>query len=189
MRRISQRISAGNVAMRFLTAGIRVPYTSVHENGLSLPANPWERPTRLHAVTTGKTAEGQQSVGMELCGPETLRDALRAMVKARERSQRVFVNEDDEIENCKKQIWMPSMPVLHLAVAMFEEICRYPNPEAPCGFDDAGRNGSRLLWDLTKHPGWLAPALVRAEGYRSLLSERIPDGDFNPTKALRLLPQ
>jgi len=189
MRRISHRITVGNVAARFLVAGIRVPYSSAGENSLSFPANPWEGPIRLRFVTQGNTPEGQQSIGMELRGPETLRDALRAVVKAKEQGQAVFVSEDDAIENYKKQIWLPSMPVLHLAVAIFEELCRYPNPEAPYGFGDAGEDGSRLVANLVWHPEWLAPALVRAESYRSILPERIPGGDFNPTKALRLLPQ
>jgi hypothetical protein len=187
MRRINHRINVGNVAFRFLAAGIRVPYGSAPEGSLPVPTNPWERPIHFHVSIQGKTGE-RQSTGVELGSPEGLRDALRDAVRAKEKRLQVFVSEDDAIENYKKQIWLPSMPVLHLAITMFEEVCRYSDPEAPYGFGDPAADGSRLIADLVGHPEWLVPALVRAEGYRIILSERIPGCDFSSTKALRLLP-
>ena len=91
-------------------------------------------------------------------------------------------------EDEKRFHWLPSMPVLHLAVALCEELYKFPNPASPYGYNDHILDGTRLIWNLVQYPQWLAKVLVRAEGYRSILPDRLPDGcGFDPTKALRLL--
>ncbi len=150
---------AGNVALRFLFEGMVIPR--------SAPARP-----------------------LKLVAPTTLRAAFLDVVKLKQQKERVHLNEDDAVENFRKQIWAPSLSVLHLACVLYLETCRLPDAPADILETESGPawEGAQFIWELTSGPTWIADALVRAEGYRSLLSDRIPQHNFNPRKAVRLLP-
>jgi hypothetical protein len=120
------------------------------------------------------------------------------VVKLKQQKEEIYLSEDDAVENFRKQAWVPSLPVLQLACALYIETCRFPVAPADAIGEvleaaderrqrEQSREGAQFIWELTSDPFWIADALVRAEGYRILLGDRSPHRDFDPGKAIRLL--
>ncbi len=185
MRRVDTRLTAGNIAARFCFSGLRIPASGLGRR--SSVIRPGERCARI-PITFLNSNEEPPTQGLEFIGPNSVRDALRDAVKVRDRQLgALYYGEtlgsglDDAIENHRRSLWIPSMPVLHLAMALFDELCNFPKGYAT--------PGAEFLMGLLQDPTWLRDVLVRAEGYRNILAERIPQGEFDPTRAIRLLPQ
>jgi hypothetical protein len=184
MRRVDARLTAGGNAARFCFSGLRIPASRLGKR--SSVIRPGEPCARI-PITFLRSYENVNQ-GIEFIGPETVRDALRDAIGARDRKRGILhygANQkrglDDAIENHRKSLWIPSMPVLHLAMALFDELCNFPK-----GYETPG---AEFLMGLLQDSTWLRNALVRAEGYRNILAERIPEGEFDPVRAIRLLPQ
>ena len=179
MHRIDQRLTAGNIAARFYFAGLRIP---IEDSPVDFGT---EKFVRI-PVTLARVNEGVG--GIEIVPPKTVRDALRDAIAVRDRqSGHIHYGAtpqsglDDAIENHRKSLWAPSLRVLHLAMALVQEFWTFPKVYST--------PGAEFLMDLLQNPAWLRDALVRAESYRNLLAERIPNGEFDGAKAIRLLPQ
>jgi hypothetical protein len=191
--RLNYRIMAGNVALRFLLAGTIISRSgSVLSSTIKLPRWPFHLP-----ITVLRSSGSARPI--KLVAPRTLRDAFFGVVKLKQQKEAIYLSEDDAIENFRKQGWVPSLPVLHLACTLYIETCRFPvapadatgealEPASERRRREQSREGAQFIWELTSDPTWIADALVRAEGYRSVLGDRIPQFDFNLGKAIRLLP-
>lgn len=191
--RISHRIMAGNVALRFLLAGTIIPLSGSESSSTTeLTSKPFHIP-----ITVLRSSGPARP--LKLVAPKTLRDAFLDVVKLKQQKEKIYLSEDDAMENFRKQVWVPSLPVLHLACTLYVETCRLPVAPADAigeALESAGERrrreqsweGAQFIWELTSDPSWIADALVRAEGYRNLLGDRIPQCDFNLDKAVRLLP-
>ena len=114
---------------------------------------------------------------MYIIGPSYTRAALHDVVQAAE-ERGVHREPDAAKENERKHTWLPSMPVLHLAVVMSGIVE---------GFEK-GTPFDQMMYDLHARPEWLQGALLGAEGLRMVLHECIPGGEFDPDKAVRILP-
>jgi hypothetical protein len=108
-------------------------------------------------------------------GPSTVNSAAQALVLSRMKSTPGLVAEDAAV-NIKHRIWAESLPVLHLAIALYQRI-------ETLGLD--GSDDDKLLLLLFR-TDWLLPTLLYAESLRTFLPSRIPT--FHPDKAVRLLP-
>jgi hypothetical protein len=154
LARIDKRLMAGSIGW------------SLYANGMSFRyAEPTSRGT----------------VGVELRGQGTITEALRRLIDQKEQETGVhyggkYGDERPVLENARHHVWVESLPVLHLAIALHLRIENFP-PEYPLW--------SRLLL-LLYSPDWLPDALICAEGFRSLLQSRVLS--FDPEKALRLIP-
>jgi hypothetical protein len=122
--------------------------------------------------------------------PLTLTHLLREVIAARDAARGNFPygrnpasGENDAIENFKKTL-RASACVLHLAVALLDEFSRHP--EFRCPNDTLGQ--IKIFARMTKKPYWLREALMRAEGYRQILPERVPEALFHAESAIRFLP-
>jgi hypothetical protein len=120
----------------------------------------------------------------------TLTYLLRESVAARDAARGNILygknsasGENDAIENWKKTL-RASAPVLHLAVTLIDEFSRHPEFLSPNDSDGQIKTLARM----TNNPYWLREALMRAEGYRHVLPERIPEGIFQAKSAIRFLP-
>jgi hypothetical protein len=184
---------AGNVALRFLLAGTIISRSgSVLSSTIELTSTPFHIP-----ITVLRSSGSVRPV--KVVAPRTLRDAFLDVVKLKQQKEKIYLSEDDAAENFRKQAWVPSLPVLHLACTLYIETCRFPVAPADAigeALEPVGERrrreqsweGAQFIWELTSDPSWIADALVRAEGYRKLLADRIPQCDFNLGKAIRLLP-
>lgn len=90
----------------------------------------------------------------------------------------IYREPDDAAENERKYTWLPSLPVLHICLVMFETVHKF----------DKGTDFEKITFELHAHPEWLHDALLRAEGLRTILHECIPGNEFDPGKAVRMLP-
>jgi hypothetical protein len=190
--RLNYRIMAGNVALRFLLAGTIISRSgSVLSSTIELPSWPFHMP-----ITVLRSSGSARP--LKLVAPRTLRDAFLGVVKLKQQTETIYLSEDDAVENFRKQGWAPSLPVLHLACALYIETCRFPvapgdaigeelEPPGERRRREQLREGAQFIWELTSDASWIADALVRAEGYRKLLRDRIPQCGFNLGKATRLL--
>lgn len=161
-RRLASRLSAGSMAWCFC----------------------WRV---LHNVKTPNDIVNE----IRFAGLETIRDALRGMVKDRDEHRSGMrygetpeSGKEDAIENFRKTVWLPCMPVLHLATAFYEEVTQH-------GCFEARTVDPVVYLNLVLNPAWLRDALLRAEGYLCILPARIPSKqfEFDSAKAVRLLPQ
>jgi hypothetical protein len=147
-KRITRRIHAGNIAASFYFNDTRGRYESPSSSGSS---------------------------GVVIVGPNSAREALHDLVRAKEKlgTHREL---DDAAENERKHTWLASMQVLHLCIVLFLIINGFPK----------GTPSEAMYFDLVQHPEWLHDALLRAEGFRMVLHECIPE--FDRENAIRLLP-
>ena len=111
-----------------------------------------------------------------MLGPNSVRDALCEMVSVKQEREMINLKLDDATENERKHTWLSSMPVLHLGLILSMIIMGFPQ----------GTSDEKIVFDLIDNPMWLHDALLKAEGIRMLIHDRVPE--FNPDTALRLLP-
>jgi hypothetical protein len=121
------------------------------------------------------TSDGKK--GVWIIGPNTITDALYEVVGVKEKHG-VTRQQEDAVYNEKKYTWLASMPVLHLCVVLFLILSGQPE----------GTPFERFMDELYERPDWLHDALLKAEGFRSVLGECIPGNAFDPLKAVRMLP-
>jgi hypothetical protein len=153
-RRIGWRLSAGSMAYCMVLSGSRIAY--------DVPA-----------------ADG--SLGLIIDAPRTVNQAAKRLQEDKDKKKNA-VSPNHTVEcgmvNVKHRVWASSLPVLHLATALYQNvgaIMNASNAEMP----DA-------LISLTRKDKWLGPALVWAESLRLRLPEKVPT--FAPEKAICLLP-
>ncbi len=149
-KRINRRLCAGNQAARFYYKGRFIPFI---------------------------TPQSSACAGIYIDGPRTTRESLKDLVTEAEKKG-IYRGRDDAVENERKQMWLPSMPVLHLCLIMFEMVHKF----------DRGTDFEKITFELHAHPEWLHDALLRAEGLRMVLHECVPENRFDPNKAVRMLP-
>jgi hypothetical protein len=195
------RLNAGHVAYRCLNHGRYVNEFDIADDSMELALRPGTNPIR---VQTGPEIPGTRGALCMVKGsyltavdpgrlsfgePLTLTHLLRETVAARDtvrRNCRYGENpasgKSDAIENLKKTL-RASACVLHLAAAIWDEFSRHPeflSPSAP--------DVQKTLTRMTNQPYWLREALMRAEGYRQILPERVPGRLFQAETAIRFLP-
>lgn len=107
-------------------------------------------------------------------GPATVNKAAQALIESRTESNPDLVPEDAAV-NIKHRTWAESLPALHLAIALHQEI-------ESLTLDGSDEDKLLLLLFRT---GWLLKALLYAESLRTFLPSRIPT--FPSDKAIRLL--
>lgn len=108
-------------------------------------------------------------------GPATVNKAAQALVESRMKTTPGLVPEDAAV-NIKHRVWAESLPVLHLTIALLQQVEGFP-AEAP--------TVDKLLL-LLFNTDWLVPVLSYAESLRTFLPSLIPT--FKPERAVRLLP-
>jgi hypothetical protein len=106
-------------------------------------------------------------------------DVLADLVRSKTKETAYRVHHDSKVErwtpeNVLTRIWTPSKPVLHLAMA-------FPAFGLP--------PGERSLDPIAMmlNPVWLRGTLIKAQGMRALLPDRIPT--FDPRNTVDLLPR
>lgn len=152
MRRVCHRVRMGSVGWSlFAGTGIRIPYDAPAPNG---------------------------AIGLELHGLSTLTEAVRQMLDQRNRrgtftGDRTKTAHNPAIAN-DMHIWSESLPVLHLAMALFSKVKEF----------DEGLSFDERLFVLIHDTAWLDTTLSVAEGILPLLSLRIPQ--FDADRAIRI---
>jgi hypothetical protein len=147
MRRVDARLTAGNIAARFCFSGFGIPASRLGKR--SSVIDPEERLSRIPITFRGPYVEGNQ--GIAFIGPRTVREALRDAINVRDTKRGTphygdtpESGLDDAIENHRRSLWTPSIPVLHLAMALFDEFCNFPK-----GY---GTPGAEFLMDCFNTP-------------------------------------
>jgi len=112
---------------------------------------------------------------------KTVGAAVNLYIEYRQERGR-HVEQDSARANVEHRVWADSLPVLHLAIALWQEL---PKWEEACKSPPLLRQV--LLWGIWT-TRWLRPALTYAEGLRlsPYFHQHIPS--FRPEKAVRLVP-
>jgi hypothetical protein len=112
---------------------------------------------------------------------KTVNAAVKFYIEYREKRGR-HAEPDSARANAEHRVWADSLPVLHLAIALWQELPRW---EEACTCPRL--LPQVLLWGIWVTT-WLRPALTYAEGLRlsPYVHEHIPT--FRPQEAIRLLP-
>jgi hypothetical protein len=107
--------------------------------------------------------------------PNTVTRGVKALLKDKAlRIGKPYYEPEAAVSNAMHRIWAASLPVLHLAMSLLEAV-------------SYTRLQHRVaLYHLIYSTGWLNPALLRAERYRSILPRKIPA--FLPESAVCLMP-
>jgi hypothetical protein len=154
-RRIGWRLSAGSMAYSMIFSGARIPF--------DVPA------------TDGR-------LGIQIDAPSTVNRAaemlLADMAIRKKVPLHIYERSGASQPNIKHRIWASSLPVLHLAVVLHQNVGVIMNAS------NAQLHDALIL--LTQKQKWFGPALVMAERCRSLLPSKIPT--FLPQNAVCLLP-
>jgi hypothetical protein len=147
VRRLSWRAAAGGMAYGICVDGVYFPYDMPSSRG---------------------------STGVILEAPNTVNKAALGVANVRAGGTGArYIWADSAVANVKQRIWASSLPVLHLAFALYRQIFRVGN-------------GPDAITKLILDPQWLRAALITAEGIRVRLPSRVPT--FDPDNAIRLLP-
>jgi hypothetical protein len=118
-------------------------------------------------------------IGQELYGVSTLTDGVRELLRQKASKLARYIDPDiypNPAVSNEMHIWVESMPVLHLAMA----VCAKFQALDPNLSDDD------KLFCLIHSSEWLFDTVKFAEEIRPILQSRIPR--FDPSKAIRLLP-
>jgi hypothetical protein len=151
-RKIGQRLSAGSVAYSMIFSGKRIRYDSPALDG---------------------------PVGMEVRAPKTVTDALNELLKSKaQNTAKPYFDSGAALSNAMHRIWAESLPVLHLAIMLFQVVESYNSKSSlPLG---------EILPCLILRHGWFGSGLISAESLRTRLHQAVPT--FKLRKAVRLLP-
>jgi hypothetical protein len=151
-RKIAVRLSAGSVAYGMVFSGTYIPYDAPAPDG---------------------------SLGLAVHAPKAVTEALKELLKSKaENTSKPYFESGAALCNAMHRIWALSLPVLHLAVALFPIVEFYTGKSsAPL---------PRILPCLIAQPTWFGSALRFAETLRTRLHEKVPT--FKSGAAICLLP-
>jgi hypothetical protein len=151
-RKIGVRLSAGSVAYGMVFSGKRIRYDAPASDG---------------------------SVGVEVHAPKSVTEALNELLKSKaENTAKPYFESGAALSNAMHRIWALSLPVLHLAVVLFQNV-EFCKGKSSAPLPDI------LLYLIVRHT-WFGSALRFAETLRTRLYEEVPT--FKSEKAICLLP-
>jgi hypothetical protein len=119
------------------------------------------------------------SVGVEVHAPKSVTEALNELLKSKaENTAKPYFESGAALSNAMHRIWALSLPVLHLAVVLFQNV-EFCKGKSSAPLPDI------LLYLIVRHT-WFGSALRFAETLRTRLYEEVPT--FKSEKAICLLP-
>jgi hypothetical protein len=159
-RRIGRRLSAGSMAYCISLSGTKIP----------------------NEILPNDILASDGSLGRIGIAPNTVNKAAEMLLVDMAFRKKVplhlYKKSGASEPNIKHRIWASSLPVLHLAVMLYQNVGVIFN-RSNAELHDA------LLY-LSHNNKWFGPALIHAEKLRLLLPEKVPT--FVPAKAVCLLP-